>query len=64
LLKSVRAAMETRDRVAEATFHLSVAVQADTAGQYRWPIPLDRGDPMRRRLQLRAARVFSARVAK
>ncbi|ANP88018.1 hypothetical protein BA011_21340 [Rhizobium leguminosarum] len=35
LLKSVRAPMETRDRVAEATLHLSVAVQAGTAGQYR-----------------------------
>ncbi|NNH63278.1 hypothetical protein [Rhizobium laguerreae] len=33
---------------------------ANTAGQYRWPVPLDYGDPMRRRLQLRAVRVFSA----
>ncbi|MBY5793114.1 hypothetical protein [Rhizobium leguminosarum] len=41
MLKSVRALMETRDRVAEATLHLSVAVQAGTAGWYRWPVPLD-----------------------
>ncbi|MFL5014040.1 hypothetical protein [Rhizobium sp.] len=60
MLKSVRAPMETQDRVAGATFHLSVAEQARTAGQYRWPVPLDYGDPMRRRLQLRAVRVFSA----
>ncbi|API53656.1 hypothetical protein BMW22_20390 [Rhizobium leguminosarum] len=60
LLKSVRVVMETRDRVAEATLHLSVAVQAGTAGRYRWPVALDYGDPMRRRLQLRAMRVFSA----
>ncbi|MCA2406004.1 hypothetical protein GYN07_24770 [Rhizobium leguminosarum bv. viciae 248] len=54
------APMETRDRVAAATLHLSVAVQAGTAGRYRSPVPLDYGDPMRRRLQLRAVRVFSA----
>ncbi|OAV55783.1 hypothetical protein A6U98_32675 [Rhizobium sp. WYCCWR10014] len=40
LLKSVWPVMETRDRVAGATLHLSVAVQAGTAGQYRWIVAI------------------------